>query len=176
MIVDEFEKLLLQLKDADWQAVTRGQSVLIVDDCYLQIGPADAENACLAPPEGEVANDITALRCETLKNAEKLLTNFYLTHALTARGFRYQVEGLFEIHGPCAFATVQDALPDRTLFVEGGEVIAEGAGSPRHRYGVYCELDHDMDQQTCEAFVRQWLECGDAHEQYLGMNVCRYNC
>jgi hypothetical protein len=62
------------------------------------------------------------------------------------------------------------------LFVDGGEVIAECADSPRHRYGVFCELESTLSEHAIEEQVRQWLERGEAYEDYLGMNVCRYNC
>ncbi len=176
MNLDEFRQHLHQLEEADWQAVMNGRSILIVDDRYLETGPADAENACLGLNDGQGAGDGAELKEQIMNNAEQILNNYYLDHALTAEGFRYQVERLFVIHGICAFAAAQDCLPDRTLFVEGGEVIAEHAESPRHRYGVYCELDHDMSGEECEVYIRQWLEQGEAHEQYLGMNVCRYNC
>lgn len=176
MNVDEFEQLLRQLKETDWQSVFGGQSILIVNDRFLQTGPANADNACLGLPQGQGVNDLASLRRESLNNAAKLLNNYYLTHALTAEGFRRQVEQLFEIHGVCTFSAAEDGIPDRTIFVEGGEVIAETAESPRHRYGVYCKLDEDMNKDACEAYVRRWLKRGDAHEQYLGMNVCRYNC
>jgi hypothetical protein len=39
---------------------------------------------------------------------------------------------------------------------------------------VFCELQRPL--AVLDERVRRWLERGEAHQRYLGMNVCRYNC
>jgi len=86
------------------------------------------------------------------------------------------VEDLIDRLGAGAFAAAPRQLARYTLFVEGGEVVAESAESPRHKYGVYCELERPVGDAETEVRVRKWLQRGEAHERYLEMNVCRYNC
>ena len=107
-------------------------------------------------------------------NAEELLAAYYRTHPLTRAGFDRQARELLQRHGASAFAGIAGELPERSLFVDVGSVVAEPRGAPRHRYGVYCALDRrpgDVDLA-----VRRWLDRGEAYDGYLGMNVCRYNC
>jgi hypothetical protein len=175
MTPELFIQLLKQLHDSDWQSVFEGQAVLMIDDLRLGIGPADAANVIL-DTASEGGSDVNALKLASIANAAELLNNYYLTHPLTLPGFNHQAGRLIATHGAPAFAAPDGALPKFTLFVDGGEVIAECADSPRHRYGVFCELESALSEHAIEAQVRQWLERGEAYEDYLGMNVCRYNC
>lgn len=170
-----FTQQLEALAPADWQAVAEGLGLLIVDDLGLEIGPASAPNAVVVASKHE-GSDPASLKRETLGAAGDLLHNYYLTHPLTPAGFNRQVEDLIREHGATAFAAVAGQLPRYTLFVDGGEVVAEAADSPRHKYGVFCELERPLDETATEACVRKWLQRGEAHERYLEMNVCRYTC
>jgi hypothetical protein len=175
MNASTFKQLLTQLDASDWQAVAAGQCVLLVDDLRLAIGPADAPNAVFrAPPQGPV--DAATLKRNMLAAADELLSNYYLTHPLTLAGFDHQAKILLGRYGAAAFAAPTGQLPSRTLFVDGGEVVAESSDSPRHRYGAYCELDKPLTEPAIKAQVQRWLERGEAYQRYLSMNVCRYNC
>lgn len=99
-----------------------------------------------------------------------------MDQALSPSEFNQQVETLLTTHGAASFAAVTGTYPRHTLFIAGDRVIAESADSPRHRYGTFCELDSTLNDEALTAYVWEWLNSGDAHEQYLGMNVCRYNC
>ncbi len=170
-----FTDQLNRLETSDWQAVVEGQGILVIDDLCLRVGSVEAPNAIIcAPAHGKSTAD--ALKRDSLANAGSLLNNYYLTHPLTLLGFNHQAEALIEAHGAAAFLAMTGQLPERTLFVAGGEVIAEPPDSPRHRYGVYCELLSPLADSGIRAQVRKWLDTGEAHERYLGMNVCRYNC
>lgn len=170
-----FRQLLNELDDAEWLAVAGGQCVLLVDDLRLAVGPADAPNAVLRAAE-RTPVDADALKREVLAEAGALLANYYLTHPLTPTGFNRQVQRLIAQYGAAAFAAPPGQLPQRTLFVDGGEVVAEPPDSPRHRYGAFCELERPLSGAALEARVHSWLERGEAHQRYLSMNVCRYNC
>ena len=99
-----------------------------------------------------------------------------MSQALSQSDFNQQVEQLFALHGAAAFAAPSGHYPQYTLFVEEETVVAESASSPRHRYGVFCELDQPLAGAALEKHVRQWLSSGEAYALYLSMNVCRYNC
>lgn len=170
-----FVEQLKRLTPAEWEAVVEGQGVIIVDDLRVEIGPANAPNTVIIAAPGE-ASDAEVLKRESLSAAAELLHNYYLTHPLSLPGFNQQAEALIHEHGATAFAAVAGQFPRCTLFVDGGEVVAESAESPRHRYGVYCELERPLDAAALEGRVRQWLQRGEAHERYLEMNVCRYTC
>ena len=170
-----FRQLLEQLEDTAWQALAEGQALLLVDDRYLRPGPANAPNAIVAPAEGAVT-DAAGLRRIALARTEELLYAYYRIHPLTRAGFDHQATALIERYGAAAFAAPPDRLPHRTLFVDGGELVAEAPDSPRHRYGAYCELPGPIADDQVEGHVRRWLDSGEAHERYLGMNACRYNC
>lgn len=172
-----FKQQLAALTGDDWQAVIDGQALLVVDDLRLEVGPVDAPDAIIVASAGLPGeSDAEGLRRESLSTATALLHNYYLTHPLTLAGFNRQVEALIRQHGASAFSAQPGQLPRFTLFVDGGEVVAEPSGSPRHRYGVFCELDRPLDKAATGEHVRKWLQRGEAHERYLEMNVCRYNC
>lgn len=169
-----FIHLLKKLDDNDWQAVTDGMAILMIDDLRLETGPANAPQTIIHAPEPGLPTE--TIRQQTLTDAAALLRNYYLTHPLTLAGFNHQTMKLIEAHGADTFTAPAGELPKYTLFVEGGEVIAESPDSPRHRYGLFCELNEPLPTSDLADHVRQWLERGLAHEDYLGMNVCRYNC
>jgi hypothetical protein len=171
----EFTRLLEQLSNNDWQRIIGGDSLLIVNDLHLETGPAQAPNAVLRAPE-QGQTDGGRLKRESIEQASALLTNYYLTHPLTLTGFNHQVESLIDKLSAAAFAAPPGEFPQYTLFVDEGEVVAEPSGSPRHRYGVYCELSKPLTESALQETVRKWLNRGEAHERYLSMNVCRYNC
>lgn len=168
-----FKQQLAELPGDDWQAVIDGGALLVVEDQKLEVGPVEASNAIIVA-SGEA--DAEALKRESLNATASLLHNYYLTHPLTLAGFNRQVENLIVQHGASAFSALSGQLPPFTLFVDGGEVVAEPLDSPRHRYGVFYELDRTLNDAAVEAHVRKWLQRGEAHERYLEMNVCRYNC
>ena len=90
--------------------------------------------------------------------------------------FNRQVRALIAKHGPEAFAALPGQYPQYTLFVEGDRVIAEGADSPKHRYGVFFERPARLTDEALAAALEEWLESGEAFDHYMSMNVCRYNC
>ena len=170
-----FIHLLRQLQKNDWQAVIEGQAVVLIDDARLEIGPADAPNAIITSPDQNTYDSATLMQ-ESLANASTILSNYYLSHPLTMAGFNRQLEKLMDEYGATAFTAVTGQSAQYTLFVAGGEVIAENADSPRHRYGVFCELAAPLSAAAGETYIHKWLARGEAYEQYLSMNVCRYNC
>lgn len=167
--------LLEALDDAQWQAIIDGEALLIIDDLSLAIGSPHSANVMLT---ASADIDVASLRANSLAQADESLTRYYRTHPLTRKGFTVQATALVEKHGEQAFAALAYDLPERTLFVDGGELIAESQESPRHRYGAFCELELEqhIDHTQIAMRVRQWLESGAAHERYLEMNVCRYTC
>jgi hypothetical protein len=170
-----FIELLEQLEDSSWQALREGRDICIIDDQRLEIGPEESGNAVVSASLIQTG-DAEEFRREVISRAPEFLCRYYQAHPLSLAGFKQQVLQLFTEHGAEAFAAAEGELPERTLFVDGSEVIAESAESPRHRYGAYCELDELSPGQDVAEFVMQWLEQGEAHERYLEMNVCRYNC
>lgn len=170
-----FKEQLEQLEDSSWQSILEGYSIVIIDDQRLVLGAEQAENV-VVPASSFQFSDADALRREVLSRASALLCSYYQAHPLSLPGFNRQVVQLFERYGAEAFAAPCGELPERTLFVDGSDVIAESADSPRHRYGAYCELESLSPGQDIAEYVLQWLENGEAHERYLEMNVCRYNC
>ena len=170
-----FKEQLEQLEDASWQAILEGHSIMIVDDQRLALGIGQAENTIVSASSFQFS-DADALRREVISRAPELLCSYYQAHPLSLPGFNRQVVQLLERYGAEAFAAPCGELPERTLFVDGSDVVAESADSPRHRYGAYCELEDLSPDQNVADYVMQWLEQGEAHERYLEMNVCRYNC
>lgn len=90
---------------------------------------------------------------------------------LSQQLFREQVEALFDHHGASAFAALAGTLPPMTLFVDGQNVVADSEQSPRHRYGVYCELNHPLHDEALAQYMRRWLESGEAYSTYISMKV-----
>lgn len=90
--------------------------------------------------------------------------------------FNTQVARLVKQLGASAFCALPGQLPEYTLFVEDGQVIAEPKYAPRHPYGVHCEISREMSEDQAADYVYRWLSTGAAYQEFLGMNVCRYNC
>lgn len=169
-----FKKLLNKLGDSSWQQVFNGQSIIMIDDQLLKTGEENNPAAIIkSSPETETAEQ---LKLETIHNAEDILNNYYLSHPLTQAGFNHQTELLVKVKGALSFAAPAGKFPAYTLFVEGGEVIAEAPDSPRFRYGAFCELDKPVVDNGIDSLVEKWIKQGDAYNLYLNMNVCRYNC
>lgn len=171
----EFVCLLEQLEDAAWQSVMDGQALVMVDDMALTVG--DVTHPCVLVKGGKSAmGDALQLRQETIRQAAAILDKYYFIRPLSRKGFEHQAEQHIRAKGAQAFAAIAGQWPAFTLFVEGGELLAESAGSARHRYGAFCELDKPMAGVALTARVDQWLHSGEAYQLYLNMNVCRYNC
>lgn len=169
-----FQELLEALPDSAWQSIVAGEALLLVDDQHVEIGPASASNAILgSDAEG---SDWEALKMESVGQAKDLLANYYLSHALTRPGFDSQARVHLNKVGAESFTAPDGMLPVRTLFVDGGEVVAESSESPRHRYGAYCEVREGLSATARAEAAHRWLDEGDAYERYMSMNVCRYNC
>ncbi|OZB37274.1 MAG: hypothetical protein B7X44_02510 [Halothiobacillus sp. 15-55-196] len=99
-----------------------------------------------------------------------------MTNIIAQTDFNLQVECLFAEHSGCAFAALRFAEPKFSLFVEGETVLAEPKGSPRFPYGTFCELEEALTGNELEAHMWHWLRSGEAYDQFLGMNVCRFGC
>jgi len=171
----EFLDQLIQLHDPDWQAVMEGKALLMIDDLALTVGDANADTVIIkgAKPAIESAEQ---LKQETIKNAASILDRYYFTHTLSRVGFDHQAQRHILAKGAEAFAATAGQWPAFSLFVEAGELLAIPAGSARHRYGAFCELDKALAQAAIKDRVEQWLHSGEAYQLYLSMNVCRYNC
>jgi len=167
---------LIEILDEDvLNTLLDGNALLLEDDVTLLRGDIKAPNVFVAPGQFS-ASDAEHLRRELIGNAGQLLEDYYRVHPLTRYGFDTQAGLLIQQFGHAAFIAVEGHWPQRTLFVEQGTVIAEDQASPRHRYGVYCELPKSMDADAASSTLEKWLASGEAYEQYLGANVCRYNC
>ena len=175
MNATELTQLIETLDEDVLNTLLDGKALLLVDDIMLVNGDINAPNVFVAPGQFS-ANNARQLRQELVDNAGQLLEDYYRIHPLTRHGFEAQAGLLIQQFGHAAFAAAEGHWPQRTLFVEQGTVIAEDQASPRHRYGVYCELPKLMDADTTGSTLEKWLANGEAYEQYLGANVCRYNC
>jgi hypothetical protein len=90
--------------------------------------------------------------------------------------FNTQAMRLIEQHGAAAFCAATDRHPDFTLFVDDNQVVAEPRNAPRHPYGIYCRLNSGCSEDDISERVNEWLTTGEAYQEFLAMNVCRYNC
>ena len=170
MNLEQFIEGLSGLDDRVWQELTTERALLLVDDARFEAGPAKQPNAVvLADTDGD-------LREHCLANAEQLYQAYYRTHPLTRTGFERQAAALFEHYGPQCFVAPEGQIAERTLFVDGGEVIAPSRENPVHSYGACLEVPARALPRSAADEAWQWLRSGKAYETYLSMNVCRYNC
>jgi len=93
----------------------------------------------------------------------------------SAETFVQQVRALAAEHGAAAFCAAPGQSPSYSLFVDD-QVVAEPRGKPRHPYGLYCELPVAQAGKVLEDYFDHWLDSGQAYEQFLAINACRYNC
>jgi hypothetical protein len=94
----------------------------------------------------------------------------------TPSEFNAQVASLVEELGPAAFCAAPGQRPEYTLFVEDKQVVAEPRNAPRYPYGLYCEIRTGLSDDQIADYLNKWLTTGGAYEEFLGMNVCRFNC
>ncbi|KAG1707683.1 UPF0061 protein [Nymphon striatum] len=165
---------------SDWQSLVEGDSLIVKDDAELLIGASSVPNTVL-PNSLLQGSDFSftnasELKRQVLDNADSILDNYYRTHPLSLIGFNQQVEGLLNKHGATEFCAPFGKTSNQTLFVDGGEVVAESSESPRHPYGVFFEMDKPMSAEAMQNAAYKWLSSGEAYDRYIGMNVCRYNC
>ncbi len=175
MNAQTFENLLNELDAHSWDTLLGGAYLRLVDDEQLIVSEEDTPDRIIAGADF-TAGDAAELKRTLLERAEDILHQYYRTHPLTQKGFNKQLRQLAEQHGIEAFMAVGGQRPDYTLFVEGGELVAEPKGSPRHPYGAFLELEQALPENKREDAFAKWLDSGSAYEQYLSMNVCRYNC
>lgn len=95
---------------------------------------------------------------------------------MTVKGFNDQLYRLIEQFSQQAFCAIAGQQAEKTLFVEGGELMTLGKEDPRHAYGVFCELPDLIKPSGIANYVSHWIEQEEAYEGYLSTNVCRYNC
>lgn len=175
MNVHLFKQQLEQFSESEWQLLVEGKDLLVKDDLELMIGASNAPDPVLRSSDFSHTG-ASDLKKQVLNSADLILATYYRTHPLTLNGFNHQVEKLVEKHGVETFSAPIGKISNCTLFVEGGEVVAEPADSPRHRYGVFFEMEKPMPDEAISDAFQKWLSSGEAHQLYLGMNVCRYNC
>lgn len=170
-----FIEQLKQLSESDWNAIFSGQGLLMVNDQFLEVGSSELPNVILST-QFFSANDQDAFKQHTMETADQLYSNYYRTHPLTVYGFNDQFYRLIQKFSPNVFCASAGQRAEKTLFVEGGELMALGRADPRYAYGVFCELPHSIKSSGIVTYFSHWIEQGDAYEAYLSMNVCRYNC
>ena len=170
-----FLTLLNELSDSDWQSVLNGKGLCIIEDQQLQLCLSEEPDMIVLSDVID-ANTADALKQQVIHHADDLLSRYYRSHPLSNTGFNSQVEKLVNLHGHEAFIGASGQPSALTLFVEGGEVVVESADSPKHPYGVFMECDKTLPSDKRKAAFTQWLSSGEAYRQYIGMNVCRYNC
>lgn len=174
MHIQDINTQLNQLMQEDWENICKGDSLIMQEDARLLLVSNAIENIFLDRSMMSV-DSVEALRIQAIDQSDALLEHYYRKHPLTKVGFARKA--LVLVHGhEKDFAASPGQAPSYTLFVEGGEVVAEDQHSPKHPYGVYCELPAAMASEALSNTVQKWLESGDAHENYLEMNVCRYFC
>ncbi|MGB1108988.1 MAG: hypothetical protein ACPG4N_01455 [Gammaproteobacteria bacterium] len=173
MTKQQFRALMEALPMESWPRIKDGETLCLADDARLEVKAAGAPMEVPLDTDPETAE---ALREANLAASDAIYDAYYRGQPLTAVGFRAQLEGLFEKHGEAGFAAESGAYPEHTLFVDGGELIAESRQGPRFRYGTFLELNQPLDEAKRTSAVRQWADSNSAYEQYLSANVCRYNC
>ena len=90
--------------------------------------------------------------------------------------FNQQVANLVSQFGATAFCALPGQSPEHALFMDADQVIAISGEDPRFPYGFFCEINNGLTNAQVTERLQHWLESGEAYEEFVGMNVCRYNC
>lgn len=173
MNAHQFIQQLNLLSAKDWHAIANGHSVALKNDDELIISDNNTEQI-IVDTKALAEQQADQIKDYVISQAEQFLQQYYLQHPLSQAGFNKQVLALISQHGIDKFISHDHQAAAFTLFVEGGEVIAEDDTSPRQPYGVCFKTESsskDIKQQAMN-----WIHSGEAYELYLSMNVCRYNC
>lgn len=175
MQVKVFKGQLNALEDSLWQQLSAGDSLIISPDLSLQIVHSGHAENLLTPVNPKEKYSPQALKKRVLEQADFILETYFTDHPLTSADFNQQIQQLVDEFGARSFMATYPNTPDRTIFVEGGIVIAEQPDSPRHRYGIFLEIDNETDLHN-ENLLQKWLNSGQAYQEYLSSNCCRYSC
>lgn len=183
MNTEQFKECVRALTLDELNLLGTGKSLCMEEDKTLTIG-SDSDANRIITDASNLNSNPESLREQLLEQADELVTQFYRTHPLTKTGFNQQVRLLVQQYGAEQFAAVGGQRAKRTLFVDVGEVLAEKQGEPRYPYGSYFqfspgksfEFTSGNGNSSIENLVVDWIDNGEAYEQYLSMNVCRYNC
>jgi len=62
------------------------------------------------------------------------------------------------------------------LMINGYDLIAIDCNDPRHPYGYYYTHPENIDNDNARALVNQWLNSGEAYNDYRVKTHCRYIC
>ena len=171
MTNDQFKQLLLELQDADWQAMADGSSIQMVEDVSLQMFKGFPAHHIVVDAEDYADQSADEIKTAVLGDHESLLDNYYRDNLLSIPGFNVQASKLLEEHGADAFAAKDGELPEFSFFVEGGVVVAEPKNSPRCKYGAFCVLQALATSPSAGRQVEQWLANGEAYDHYLGIKA-----
>lgn len=167
--------LLDTLSTADWQTLLSGGKLHIINDHALQVSMDDTAHIMIQGADFDVTT-VAELKQQIIERADSLLADYYSTYPLSEKGFNRQVQALVKQHGCHAFVALAGRHSELSLFVDYGEVIDVSVFSPKHPYGVFMVLDEPLPKEKISSVFNQWLLSGEAYQQYLGMNVCRYQC
>ena len=175
MNAEEFVEAVQAMSDEDLQSLQTGDRLYLHNDHELMVG-AEHKAARLNVELGEDAATPQTIRQALVDQAESLIEQHYRENPLSQPGFNQQVLRLVQEHGAENFAAGSGQRARYTLFVEGGEILRQQAGDARYPYGSFLELHKEFDAAERAKLVIDWIESGEAYQQYLSMNVCRYNC
>lgn len=175
MNTEEFIQIVESADDEVLSALLDGKAIKLVDDERLIAGSTGAMHIIVRPGLFDFSSPEN-IRELLIEHAKELVFEYYRVNPLSQPGFDKQLFKLIESLGHASFASESGTYPQKTVFVEVGDVVAEGVESPRHKYGSFCEIAKGLDENAVVNTVERWINSGEAYRQYISSNVCRYNC
>ena len=119
---------------------------------------------------------LTEFTHNLLHNQELILKDLYQTYPLCKDEFYFQARQLFEQHGPAQFCQQSLSTDNMALMIDDHELIAIDSNDPRNQYGYYFSHPSIIDKEQATVLVNEWLNSGEAYNDYRVKTHCRYIC
>lgn len=174
MNAQEFKQAVETLTDEAYQAILNNEGLIIHQDESLKIGSSDAAFVIY-----ELGDDgfTTAdqVKQYLLTNAEELMATYYQFNPISKEYFNRELNKVFAEHGADAFVSLTGKMPQKVFFVEDGKIVVEDESSIKFKYGIYLQIEDANSSMVKINKTKNWLQSGNAYQDYISTNVCRFS-
>lgn len=161
----------IQQLDANslWQLSTGEMGISCQESRYVL-----AAEGTKPPPPTQSLTETAHIRQWLLEQENAVQAALFSDLPLCRGEFDFQARKLLTEFGAEHFYRSDDS--SWALMIDDWKLIAVPPSDVRSRYGYYCEGDETLDGKSASVRVWQWLDSGEAFEDYSAKTHCRYFC
>lgn len=113
-------------------------------------------------------------REQLIAREKEILEKWFLQRPLCRVEFDHQASQLFTEVGAERFCRHAEKLGNWALMIDNWSLVAVGPEDVRNQYGYFCEASGELSEAEASSRVREWLQSGEAYEDYRSKTHCRY--